>query len=99
MTKNKDCKPETFLDWIIGLFGDYMNDEYLIFYNKKIWKRPLDKMAADWVFTPGRLPFPYIEAINILKENDIISVGRWGSWHYWNTDMVYRAILMLKDWR
>jgi len=50
-------------------------------------------------FTPGRLPFPYIEAINILKGNYIISVGRWGSWHYWNTDMVYRAILMLKDWR
>jgi len=63
MAKNKDWRPETFLDWITGFFGDYMADEYLIPYNKKIWKRPLEKMAADWVFTPGRLPFPDIEAI------------------------------------
>jgi protoporphyrinogen oxidase len=39
------------------------------------------------------------EALNILNENNIISVGRWGSWHYWNTDMVYRAILELKNRR
>jgi protoporphyrinogen oxidase len=32
------------------------------------------------------------EAMHILKESNIISVGRWGSWHYWNTDMVYKAI-------
>jgi protoporphyrinogen oxidase len=32
------------------------------------------------------------EATHILKENGIISVGRWGSWHYWNTDMVYKAV-------
>jgi len=63
MAKNKDWKPETFLDWITGLFGDYMADEYLIPYNKKIWKRPLERMAADWVFTPGRLPFPNLEAM------------------------------------
>jgi len=30
--------------------------------------------------------------MHILKENNIISVGRWGSWHYWNIDMVYRAV-------
>jgi len=63
MAKNKDWKPETFLDWITGFFGDYMADEYLIPYNKKIWKRPLEKMAVDWVFTPGRLPFPDLEAM------------------------------------
>ena len=32
------------------------------------------------------------KAMHILRENGIVSVGRWGSWHYWNTDMVYKAI-------
>jgi protoporphyrinogen oxidase len=32
------------------------------------------------------------EAMDIIKDHGIKSVGRWGSWHYWNTDMVYKAI-------
>ena len=32
------------------------------------------------------------EAMNILKKYGIKSVGRWGSWHYWNTDMVVKAV-------
>ena len=61
IAKNRDYKPETFLDWITGFFGDYMAQEYLIPYNNKIWKRPLESMAADWVFSPGRLPFPELQ--------------------------------------
>ena len=30
-----------------------------------------------------------------LDELGIFSVGRWGSWHYWNTDKVYEAVLNL----
>jgi len=63
IAKNKEWRPETFLDWITGFFGDYMADEYLVPYNKKIWKRPLEEMAADWVFIPGRLPYPDLERI------------------------------------
>lgn len=59
--KNDDWKPQNFLEWARGFFGDYMSDQYLIPYNRKIWKRPLDKMASDWVFLPGRLPFPELE--------------------------------------
>lgn len=61
IARNWNWKPENFLDWITGFFGDHMADQYLIPYNEKIWKRPLDKMAADWVFSPGRLPFPDLE--------------------------------------
>lgn len=32
------------------------------------------------------------EAIKILDDYGIKTVGRWGSWHYWNTDMVYKAV-------
>jgi protoporphyrinogen oxidase len=35
-------------------------------------------------------------AMNILKQYNIISVGRWGSWHYWNTDMIYEVINNVK---
>lgn len=28
-----------------------------------------------------------------LKQNSINSVGRWGSWHYWNTDKVFEAVI------
>lgn len=73
-TCNKEWKPENFLDWIVGFFGDYMADEYLIPYNEKIWKRPLDKMAADWVFSPGRLPFPELENM-LLTVAGIPNIG------------------------
>ena len=59
--QHSDWYPSNFLDWIVGFFGDEMAKEYLIPYNEKIWKRPLDKIAVDWVFTPGRLPFPDLE--------------------------------------
>ncbi|MGC8572828.1 MAG: protoporphyrinogen/coproporphyrinogen oxidase [Caldisphaera sp.] len=61
ISENKEWRPKNFLEWITGFFGDYMANEYLIPYNKKIWKRSLENMAADWVFTPGRLPFPNLE--------------------------------------
>lgn len=32
-----------------------------------------------------------------LDKIGIYSVGRWGSWHYWNTDKVYEAVLELME--
>lgn len=63
ISKNPEWRPKNFLEWITGFFGDFISKEYLIPYNEKIWKRPLQKMAADWVFIPGRLPFPNLEDI------------------------------------
>ena len=74
VSKDSQWKPANFLDWITGFFGDYMTNEYFIPYNKKIWKRPLDKMAADWVFTPGRLPFPQLENM-LLTVAGIPNIG------------------------
>lgn len=66
--------PENMMDWIEGIFGQHMAEEYLIPYNQKIWKRDLNKMAADWVFTPGRLPMPVIEDV-VKMAAGIPSVG------------------------
>jgi len=30
-----------------------------------------------------------------LEEQNIISIGRWGSWQYWNMDKVYKEILAI----
>ena len=72
--QNEDWVPHHFLDWMTGFFGDEMANEYLIPYNKKIWKRPLDKIAVDWVFTPGRLPFPELENM-LLTVAGIPNIG------------------------
>ena len=74
ISENKNWKPETFLDWVNGFFGDYMAHQYLIPYNRKIWKRPLENMAADWVFSPGRLPFPKLDDI-LLTVAGIFNTG------------------------
>ncbi len=74
ISENRNWKPETFLDWVNGFFGDYMAHQYLIPYNRKIWKRPLEKMAADWVFSPGRLPFPKLDDI-LLTVAGIFNTG------------------------
>lgn len=74
IARNSDWKPKNFLEWITGFFGEYMAEEYLIPYNKKIWKRPLDEMASDWVFSPGRLPFPELEDM-LLTVAGVPSIG------------------------
>ena len=45
------------------MFGHDVAEDYLIPYNEKIWKRPLDNISADWVYIPGRLPIPSVEDI------------------------------------
>jgi protoporphyrinogen oxidase len=56
-------RPRNFREWILRTFGHDVANDYLIPYNEKIWKRPLDQLSADWVYVPGRLPLPSIEDI------------------------------------
>ncbi|MEM0277932.1 FAD-dependent oxidoreductase [Pyrobaculum sp.] len=58
-----DRRPESFKEWILNTFGEEVAKDYLIPYNEKIWKRPLEELSADWVYTPGRLPLPSLEDI------------------------------------
>ncbi|MGD9936013.1 MAG: NAD(P)/FAD-dependent oxidoreductase [Methanoregulaceae archaeon] len=50
-----------FLDWIRRTFGDGIADCYLVPYNEKIWKYPLERMSAHWV--DGRVPRPPLEDV------------------------------------
>jgi protoporphyrinogen oxidase len=51
----------SFLDWIYRTFGDGIAEAYLVPYNEKIWKYPLDEMSAHWV--DGRVPRPPLEDV------------------------------------
>jgi len=55
--------PENFRDWVFWKFGQGFSKKYMIPYNEKIWKFPLEKMSSSWV--EGRIPDPDIE--DLLK--------------------------------
>jgi protoporphyrinogen oxidase len=50
-------EPATFKEWIYYTFGKGIAEKYLIPYNEKIWKYPLEKMDLSWV---QRVPNPPI---------------------------------------
>ena len=54
--RGKPTPARSFLDWIYRTFGDGIADCYMVPYNQKIWKYPLDEMSAHWV--DGRVPRP-----------------------------------------
>ncbi len=58
-----EWKPDNFREWIYEFFGEAMARDYLEPYNRKIWKRNLSELDADWAFSPGRLPYPELKEI------------------------------------
>lgn len=52
---NNYPKPTNFRQWIYHLFGKGISDAYLVPYNEKIWKYPLDEIGLEWV---DRIPKP-----------------------------------------
>ena len=56
--RDPDWRPRNLREWIYGFFGKKIARMYLEPYNEKIWKRPLEEIDADWIYTPGRLPIP-----------------------------------------
>ena len=60
LVKNSQAstRPRNLKEWAEEFFGHPIAQEYLIPYNEKIWKRSADQIDSDWLFTPGRLPWP-----------------------------------------
>ncbi len=52
-------KPRNFMEWIHSTFGDGIARHYMVPYNQKIWKHPLEDMNTDWI--AGRVPSPSVE--------------------------------------
>jgi protoporphyrinogen oxidase len=58
--RNDHPKPVNFKEWIYYTFGNGIAERYLIPYNEKIWKNPLEEIGLDWV---ERVPKPPLEDI------------------------------------
>lgn len=52
--------PNNLKEWFYCTFGKGIAEKYLIPYNEKIWKFPVEKMGLDWV---ERIPDPPVEDI------------------------------------
>ena len=51
--------PKNFMEWIQTTMGKGIADYYMVPYNQKIWKYPLEKMNTEWI--AGRVPSPSVE--------------------------------------
>jgi len=60
--QNPHPAPTQFQEWILHTFGEGIAGKYLLPYNRKIWKHPLDDMGLTWV---ERVPRPPLE--DVLK--------------------------------
>jgi len=52
-------QPRNFMEWIRATMGEGVAKHYMVPYNEKIWKYPLEQMNIDWV--AGRVPAPSVE--------------------------------------
>lgn len=57
---NEHPEPSNFREWILNVFGDGIAEKYLLPYNEKIWKVPLEEIGLEWV---ERVPRPPLEDI------------------------------------
>lgn len=53
-------KPTNLKEWFSYTFGDAIAQKYLIPYNEKIWRYPLEQISLEWV---ERVPNPPVEDI------------------------------------
>lgn len=58
--KEEANPPKNLKEWCYYTFGKGISEKYLIPYNEKIWKYPLEKTSLEWV---ERIPNPPIEDI------------------------------------
>ena len=58
--KNTAVNPSNFKEWMLATFGEGITGKYLLPYNEKIWKFPIERMSMDWV---ERIPKPPVEDV------------------------------------
>jgi len=62
-------KPSNFREWILASFGEGIAKHYMVPYNEKIWKYPLERMNTEWL--GGRVPSPSVEEMRRGAEGDM----------------------------
>lgn len=59
--QNHGIRAFDFAEYLRITYGNAISEKYLIPYNEKIWKYPLNKMSADWC--EERMPQPTIDSV------------------------------------
>ncbi len=54
-----EIEPTNFMKWISTTMGEGVARHYMVPYNEKIWKYPLERMNTEWI--AGRVPAPGVE--------------------------------------
>jgi protoporphyrinogen oxidase len=72
--KGEAKKPVNLKEWFLYTFGSAIAQKYLIPYNQKIWKHPLEDLTLDWV---ERVPNPPVA--DIVKSS--LGIGTEGYTH------------------
>jgi protoporphyrinogen oxidase len=67
--KKANITPLNFLEWIKTTFGEGIAKYYMLPYNEKIWKYPLEKMNVEWI--AGRVPSPSVNDMKRGAESEI----------------------------
>ncbi len=60
-------QPENFYDWIQATMGPGIAEHYMVPYNEKIWKYPLEKLNTKWI--ESRVPSPSVDDIKKGAKN------------------------------
>jgi protoporphyrinogen oxidase len=54
-------EPDIFDGWVVWAFGRSIAENYLLPYNRKIWRRPLNEISSHWV--QGKMPIPTLREV------------------------------------
>lgn len=61
-------EPRNFREWITASFGEGIARHYMVPYNEKVWKYPLEGMNTEWL--GGRVPSPSVEEMRRGAEGE-----------------------------
>lgn len=60
-THNSQLTAHNFLAWILNTFGEGIARHFMIPYNEKMWRIPLDQITTDWI--SWSIPKPNLEEV------------------------------------
>lgn len=78
--EGQELSSDNFEEFLKKRFGDTLYDLYFGPYNKKVWRRPLNKVPISWL--EGKLPMPSVEEIlynniNHVEEKAFVHSSFW----------------------
>lgn len=80
LSKGGAAEVDNFEDFLRRRFGNTMYELYFAPYNRKVWRRPLNKVPISWL--EGKLPMPSVEEIifnniNHVEEKAFVHSSFW----------------------